>query len=83
MFAVKTNFIVNGKYLNIGDKAYNKNKREQVENPHIVAMFIEDPIDGVFVVLQPPNVQEYITEDASCIEKYPGDKNYEESCSCL
>lgn len=75
MLKVSNNYVVNGQELSVGDMAYNKNKREQVENPHTIAMIVAIESKN-YIVLQAPNTDEFIPEDASEVEKYPGDKDY-------
>lgn len=75
MLKVSNNYIVNGQELSVGDMAYNKNKREQVENPHTIAMIVAIESKN-YIVLQAPNTDEFIPEEAEEVEKYPGDKDY-------
>lgn len=64
--------------LRENDKAYNKNKREQVENPHSVMGFIEKDND-IYAILEPPRTNDRILEPCSSIEKYIDFNDIEES----
>lgn len=59
----------NGDKLKLMDKAYNKNKREQVEDPHKVAAILSEE-DKYYIILETPIAEEYIVEPYPNIEKY-------------
>lgn len=73
-----------GVLLKAGDKGYNKNKREQVENPHTIVGFF-DTMCGPYAILKTPNSDEYVGEPCSEVEKYEefvydSDEHEEKDC---
>lgn len=76
MFKISNEIVTEGKALAVGDEAYNITKREQVENPCEIVLFIHDIFDQVYVVLRPPNTNEFLQEPLSYVELYPGDRSY-------
>lgn len=58
-----------GTVIKAGDRAYNKNKREQVENPHIVIGFFETT-SGTYAILRAPHSEDYFGEPCVELEKY-------------
>lgn len=77
-FNMIRSYNLGGVTLRSGDKAYNKNKREQVENPHKVIGFVNKNLIW-YVILETPSIAEYIIEPCDEVEKYIEDPILESS----